>query len=149
MIILDVIMYCDHLRWYEIYLEVRPPFGGGISYQRWDLRSEVWLPNRGCTPICSRTSNWMWDLISEVVPPIRGGPTIGSETSDWRWTSNQRQDFSLELGPLIRGVPTIRDVPESTGETSNQRWDLHLEVRLCSKETYQLQLEVLSLLSCK
>ena len=98
LIILDVIKYCDHPRWYE-----KIPPGGGTSDWRWG------------PPIGGDTSNWRWDLHSEVTPLIGVGPLIGGEASNQRWdlqsevtppiggeTSNQRWDL-LEVGPLIGG----------------------------------------------
>ena len=68
MLILDVIKYCDHPRWYE-----KIPPGGGTSDWRCHLRLEV-------GPLIGRvTSDWRWDLQLEV------GPPIGGDTSDWRW----------------------------------------------------------------
>ena len=66
-IILDVIKYCDHPRWYE-----KIPPGGGTSNWRWHL----WLEVR--SPIGGDTSNWRWDLWLEVRSPI-GGPTSNWE----------------------------------------------------------------------
>ena len=77
-IILDVIKYCDHPRWYE-----KIPPGGGTSNWRWDLQLEVSPPIRG------GISNWRWDLQLEVGSPIRG------DTSNWRW------DLQSEVGPAI------------------------------------------------
>ena len=72
-IILDVIKYCDHPRWYK-----KIPPGGG-------------------------TSNWRWDLQLEVTPPIRVGPLIGGVTSDWRWDLQLEVTSPIRVGPLIRG----------------------------------------------
>ena len=122
--ILDVIKYCDHPRLYK-----------NIS-RRWDLQLEVRL-------IRGETSDWRLALVMEM------GPLIGGETSDQKWDhqlevrtliigeTNWRLDLQLEMRPLIWGRPLFR------GGTSISRWDLH------SKKTYQLQLEVISLLACK
>ena len=115
-IILDVIKYYDHPRWYEKNTSrrwtsdwrVRSPIGGGTSdwrchsNWRWDLQLEVRSPIGGPTSNWSDTSNQMWDLQLEVRSPI-GGPT-----------SNQRSPLQLEVTPPIRGG----------GDTSDWRWDL-------------------------
>ena len=67
-VILDVIKYCDHPRWYE-----KIPPGGGTSDWRCHLQLEVG------PLIGGGTSNWRWHLWLEVSPPIRGG------TSNRRW----------------------------------------------------------------
>ena len=69
-LVLDVIKYCDHPRWYK------------NTTRRWDLQSELGPPIRG------ETSNWRWDLQSEVTPSrLEVGPLKlqnGYPTSDQR-----------------------------------------------------------------
>ena len=82
-VILDVIKYCDHPRWYE-----KIPPGGGTSNQRWDLQLEVGPPIGAGPPIRGETSNWRWDLQNSKmdVPPLI------------RW------DLQLEVPSTIRGL---------------------------------------------